>query len=230
MASVRLGKDSRAKIAEKAKAAFDTANQRPDLPAQIKETIWQAIENHPAQRAIKEFVSTFGVEAKRIYDQSFDERSIVGCVWVSDRRQKNDWHISFESIDFKLATPRKLYGSYSYSRDEMWRFTIDELHFSSEQERFLVLTELEKCKEERKTFHDQKVNYSLQIGRLLDSCNTLKQLLDAQPSMKEFVEPAMLQELHKKVTRESQARERREIANIDTDLLNKVVLTSKLVS
>ena len=230
MASVRLGKDSRANIAKKAKVAFETANQRPDLPAQIKETIWQAIENHPAQRAIKEFVSTFGAKAGRIYDQSFDERSIVGCVWVSDQRQKNDWHISFESVDFKLATPRKLYGSYSYSRDEMWRFTIDELHFASEQEMFLVLTQLEKCKEERKTFHDQKVNYNLQIERLLDSCNTLKQLLDAQPSMKEFVEPAMLQELHKKVTRESQARERREIANIDTDLLNKVVLTSKLVS
>ena len=94
MASVRLGKDSRANIAKKAKTAFETANQRPDLPAQTKEIIWQAIESHPAQRAIKEFVSTYGVAAKRIYDQSFDERSIVGCVWVSDRRQKNDWHIS----------------------------------------------------------------------------------------------------------------------------------------
>ena len=48
--------------------------------------------------------------------------------------------------------------------------------------------------------------------------------------MKEFVPQEMLQELHKKVTRESQARERREIANVDSDLLNKVVLTSKLVS
>ena len=78
--------------------------------------------------------------------------------------------------------------------------------------------------------NDQKTEYDNQIDRLVESCNTLKQLLDAQPSMKEFVPQEMLQELHKKVTRESQARERREIANVDSDLLNKVVLTSKLVS
>ncbi|WP_291812944.1 Nmad5 family putative nucleotide modification protein [Limnobacter sp.] len=230
MASVRLGKESRSIISRQAKKAFTVANQRPDLDHEIKEMIWQGIEEHPVHRAMVEFTTRYGSKAQQMYAQKLETQSIEGCVWVPDQKEKNEWYIKNSFVDFKLATTRKLYTSYSFARDNMFRFTIDDLALPNEADKFTVLTALETCRAERKQMDDQQAEYNNQIDRLVDSCNTLKQLLDAQPSMKEFVPQEMLQELHKKVTRESQARERREIANVDSDLLNKVVLTSKLVS
>ena len=107
---------------------------------------------------------------------------------------------------------------------------LDNLHLT-EVQRQVVRDKIRAVaqKAQRKPRPTQNLRAS-NHGALLESCNTLKQLLDAQPSMKEFVPDEMLRELHKKVTRESQARERREIAQVDGDLINRVVLTSKLVA
>ena len=182
MASVRLGKESRAIISKQAKKAFTVANQRPDLDHEIKEMIWQGIEEHPVHRAMVEFTTRYGSKAQQMYAQQLETQSIEGCVWVPDQKEKNEWYIKSSFVDFKLATTRKIFCSYSFARDNMFRFTIDDLALPNEADKFTVLTALETCRAERKQMNDQKTEYDNQIDRLVESCNTLKQLLDAQPS------------------------------------------------
>jgi hypothetical protein len=93
-----------------------------------------------------------------------------------------------------------------------------------------IKDKIKAVSEKRVQAATDKQHYLRQIKALLESCNTLKQLLDTQPSMREFVDDELVRDMHKKVTRESQARERREIAQVDSDLINQVVLTSKLVA
>ena len=96
-----------------------------------------------------------------------DTQSIEGCVWVPDQKEKNEWYIKSSFVDFKLATTRKLYTSYSFARDNMFRFTIDDLALPNEADKFTVLTALETCRAERKQMDDQKTEYDNQIDQMI---------------------------------------------------------------
>jgi len=217
MASVRLGRDTRRQIHRTALKAYDTAVVEPVLDNETIESVWQGIVEHPSHIALSDFVTTHGALYKDLADADFQpRRSDKVVVHFGDR----------QSEEFELPTERNswLRRGYNSHQVKLW-----DLHLP-EAERMRVKDKLTDLAERREKARNDRRNYDRQIDSLLDSCNTLKQLLDAQPSMKEFVPDEMLRELHKKVTRESQARERREIAQVDGDLINRVVLTSKLVA
>lgn len=217
MASVRLGRDTRRQIKRAALKAYEVAVQEPKLDNETKELVWKGIVEHPAHIAFTNFSTAYGDSFEKLTGRNHKlHKSDQVCLKYGDR----------QSEAFKLSTERSSWVSHSYYQHEV---RLKNLHLS-EEERLHVQDKIVDLAERREAARLQERNYERQITDLLDSCNTLKQLLDSQPSMKEFVPDHMMQDMHKKVTRESQARERREIANVDGDLINRVVLTSKLVA
>lgn len=216
MASVRLGRETRDNIESRALKAYDVAVVEPTLDNETVETVWRGIVEHPAHVAFTNFVDTHGQAFNDLANNSFTQRK-------SDRITVR--YGERLSEDFKLPTERKSWINRYYVHD----CELKDLHLT-EIERLAVTDKITDLAERREQARNNRSNYANQISALLESCNTLKQLLDTQPSMKEFVPDHLLQDLHKKVTRESQARERREIAQVDGDLINRVVLTSKLVA
>ena len=222
MASVRLGRDTRRLIERAAIKAYDTAVVEPKLDNDTIETVWRGIVEHPSHIAFSDFLTAHETAFGHLTDFAFTMRNSnrVTLRYGPLRGQ------GAESEEFELPTERESCIARGYYQHDVH---VQFLHLT-EVERLAVtdkITDLAQCRKQART--DRK-NYEQQISALLESCNTLKQLLDTQPSMKEFVPDEMLRELHKKVTRESQARERREIAQVDGDLINRVVLTSKLVA
>lgn len=217
MASVRLGRDTRNQIRRAALKAYEVAVQEPKLDNETMELVWKGIVEHPAHIAFTNFNTAHGDGFEKLTGRTHKQNKTDQVALRWGERQIEQ---------FNLPTERSSYISHSYYQHEV---QLKNLHLS-EEERLHVQDKITDLAERREAARTQERNYDRQITDLLDSCNTLKQLLDAQPSMKEFVPDHMLQELHKKVTRESQARERREIANVDGDLINRVVLTSKLVA
>ena len=219
MASVRLGRETRETIVNAAAKAFEVANPEPDLANDIKDDICTALQDHPAQVAARQFEEEHGTSAKEIFSIDLGKMSFDTLVYDDGNATSR----------FKLATKRSIYGTCAYSW-QGWHFGKDTLNKVEPTKRFEILSAIEQVRRERADLEDQRRSYNRAVTALVESCNTLKQLLDAQPSMKEFVPDEMLREMHKRVTRESQARERREIAEVDSDMLNRVVLTSKLVA
>lgn len=217
MASVRLGRDTRRQIELAAVKAYDTAVVEPKLDNETIETVWRGIVEHPSHIAFSNFVTAHRTEFNDLCETNFIPRK-------SDKVTLRWGEGQFE--DFDLPTERESWLRRGYYNHEVF---IKNLHLS-EVDRLVITDKITDLAERRKQARDNRRNYENQITALLESCNTLKQLLDTQPSMKEFVPDEMVRELHKKVTRESQARERREIAQVDGDLINRVVLTSKLVA
>ena len=217
MASVRLGRDTRRQIERAAVKAYDTAVVEPKLDNETIETVWRGIVEHPSHIAFSNFVAAHRAEFNDLCETNFTPRKSDKVTLRWGERQ---------SEEFDLPTERESWLRRGYYNHEVF---IKDLHLS-ELDRLVVTDKITDLAERRKQARDNRHNYEKQINALLESCNTLKQLLDTQPSMKEFVPDEMLRELHKKVTRESQARERREIAQVDGDLINRVVLTSKLVA
>lgn len=217
MASVRLGRDTRRQIERAAVKAYDTAVVEPKLDNDTIETVWRGIVEHPSHIAFSDFVNAHRAAFSELCETNFTPRK-------SDTVTIRYGERLFE--DFDLPTERESWLRRGYHNHEV---DLNDLHLS-EVQRLVVKDKIMDLAERRKQARTDRHNYERQVNALLESCNTLKQLLDAQPSMKEFVPDEMLRDLHKKVTRESQARERREIAQVDGDLINRVVLTSKLVA
>ena len=217
MASVRLGRATRQQIRKAALKAYDIAVVEPKVDNEVIETIWRGIVEHPAHIAFQTFVDTHG--------ENFGELTERGTRPTLSSYIELKYGANQDEL-FELPTERKSWLTRSYNRHSV---NLDNLHLT-EVQRQVVRDKIRAMAQKRSENRDQRRSYERQITALLESCNTLKQLLDAQPSMKEFVPDEMLRELHKKVTRESQARERREIAQVDGDLINRVVLTSKLVA
>ena len=219
MASVRLGRDLRAKIFRAAALAYDATTTEENLDNETLEQIWRGITDHPVHKALNKLVSEHSRQLSELCHISI-------APMRSDRLYVSGYAGKNERQYFFLPTVRESWVDHGYGCHQV---DLNTLHLSTVQ-RLVITDKIKAVAEKRKQAEIDDANYRKQIRSLLDSCNTLKQLLDAQPSMKEFVDDDLLRDMHKKVTRESQARERLEIAQVDSDLINRVVLTSKLVA
>ena len=219
MASIRLGKDLRSTIYKNAENAYDATATEATLDNDTLEQIWRGVIDHPTHQAFNKYVTDNKEAIKRFLNQDIREcKSNRLCIrgYAGER--------DYIYVDLPTVRTSYIVGGYNCHNVDL-----STLHISSVQ--YLAIKDKVKAvvgKREQASLDRQ--NYTRQIRALLESCNTLKQLLDAQPSMKEFVDDNLLRDMHKKVTRESQARERREVAQVDGDLINRVVLTSKLVA
>lgn len=222
MASVRLGRDTRRQIERRAIKAYDTAVVEPKLDNETIETVWRGIVEHPSHIAFSDFLTAHETAFGDLTAFSFTMRN-SNKVYLRYGALRGS---GAESEELELPTERKSWVSRGYYQHDVHV----EYLAVTEVERLNVTEKITDLAQRRKQARTDRQNYERQVNALLESCNTLKQLLDTQPSMKEFVPDEMLRELHKKVTRESQARERRQIAQVDGDLINRVVLTSKLVA
>ena len=216
MASVRLSQELRTNIQRASKAAYNKATPVPTMDAATIETIWRGIVEHPTHIALTNFVAEHGRSMDMNFGFGIGPRT--DDIMVVNHASRN--------IRLKLPTSRKSWIHKGYSSHNT---SLEQLHLTA-AEKLDVADKLEKLVNDQDKAAEDETNYNRQIKDLLESCNTLKQLLDTQPSMKEFVPEHLIRDMHKKVTRESQARERREIAKVDGDLINRVVLTSKLVA
>lgn len=217
MASVRLSHDLRSKIQRAAKTAYNKATVEPSMDTATIELIWRGIVEHPTHIALTNFVAEHAESIMDLYERTFGQRTTDRLCLFDGQGGRTD---------IKLPTVRKSWITRGYNEHAVF---LRNLHLT-EEEKLNISDKLTKLNNDRETAHENQKNYNKQISNLLESCNTLKQLLDTQPSMKEFVPEDLIREMHRKVTRESQARERREIAQVDSALINRVVLTSKLVA
>jgi len=72
-------------------------------------------------------------------------------------------------------------------------------------------------------------NYNSSIRELLESCTTLKQLLEIWPAAESLVPNDRLQKMHTKITRVERAKQIKEEVNFDPTIANQTVLTAKLM-
>jgi len=221
MASVRLGKDLRYKIFKAAQKAYHATTTEENLDNETLEEIWRGVIDHPTHQAF-----SYLIAEHCICLEDFLHRGSLTHLFKGDKIRITGYAGENDHIYLDLPTTRESYIDGGYNCHNL---DLNTLHLSTVQ-RLTIADKVKAVAEKRKQAETDEQNYRTQIRNLLDSCNTLKQLLEAQPSMKEFVDDDLLREMHKKVTRASQARERREIAKVDGDLINRVVLTSKLVA
>jgi hypothetical protein len=221
MASVRLGKDLRKTIFRAAEKAYDSTATEATVDNDILEQIWKGIVDHPTHQAYSKYVADHKRSTENFLHQHIKKTESNRLCVSGYGGEKEDHRIYLD-----LPTTRTSYIDYGYNAHHV---ELSDLHLSSVQ--YLAIKDkIKAVSEKRVQAATDKQHYLRQIKALLESCNTLKQLLDTQPSMREFVDDELVRDMHKKVTRESQARERREIAQVDSDLINQVVLTSKLVA
>ena len=231
MASVRLSNDLRGTILRNAIQAFDVSTPQPQYKTADVDFIIDLLVNSKTQETLARIAADFAqiphYKPEWGYNQSHKPSfgftapygtKITGINIVFD--PENSSSNGRSHIEFNR--PVELYAAER--TPEVPIVTIED-PAARQKVRDIVF----KHKERTKEYKDKRLDYSATIERLLYTCSTLKQFLDAWPAGESFVPQGKMNELHTKVTRIQKARQIKEDINFDDTAVNQVVLTSKLM-
>lgn len=233
MASVRLSRDLRSTIRRNAMQAFDVSTPEPQFATDDINFLVDSVLQSDSQ-------ATLGAIA-----QSYDTVPKMRSSWSNHLPRQLKPAFGFEPpsetrvnrITFILE-PRNEANGHRTTVDLNRSVHMYSAHNTAEvpiavfrdpAERARVVKILDTYEKRYQDYKDSRSNYHATIDRLLDECTTLKQFLQAWPAGKSFVPQDKINELHTKVTRIQKARQIKEDINFDDTVVNKVVLTAKLM-
>jgi hypothetical protein len=231
MASVRLSRDLRSTIKRNAMQAFDVSTPEPQFATNDINFMVDAVLQSDAQATISVIAQTYeklpkcrtswGYNRELRPAFGFDspfETKVSKITFVLDPRNEAKGHRT--TVDLNRSVQM-------YSASNTAEVPIDVIQDPAERARIVEI--LDTYEKRHQDYRDSRANYNVTIDRLLDECTTLKQFLQAWPAGESFVPQDKINELHTKVTRIQKARQIKEDINFDDTVVNKVVLTAKLM-
>jgi len=227
MASVRLTRELRDKIHQKAMNAFTVANPEPMPSAEFITLLTQAIPRMPSQIGLRKMkkiyedeidgAKSFGCTSAKIINKTIDTISIE---WSDDAFSRD------KSIRFEPSVPINVLRNDTNSYYMSFMSYIEDYAQEDRTQLQEYATDLFNRRNENKEAEHQ---YRHKVRDLLERCNTLKQLLEVWPAAENLVPSEYVCKLHEKVTRKQRAQSVKEEINFNPDDVNHVVLTAKLL-
>lgn len=239
MATVRLTQEIRRAIARKAEQAFSLATPDVCLSKENTVRLVNAVQASPvtqqveALKAVTDKVRNSATkEAMRSWF-GLDELKVKAStcssidVWhlYSDPNNPDHKAEPKRACDIQLdpAVPFLVVrGRYMGYDDEV------STAFFSDAERQFFDTELSRIRAENEIILQKGREYRAQINKLLEGCNTYKQLVAAWPQVTAFTEQHVLDMHNAAPEKRNRGKVVREELSIDVDALNGIAVKAKL--
>lgn len=227
MASVRLTRDLRQQISQKAMNAFQISNPEPMPSTEFVQYLVEAIPRMPSQIGLRKMHDIYESEVKD--SSSFDSKNAaiisktverLTIEWVDDAFDRRKY------VAFDPSIPINVYRTDSHSYYMSFKATIEDF---ATQDKTKVQEYATDLAERRKKNTEAESDYRHKVSDLLDRCNTLKQLLEVWPAAENLIPQGYIVKMHEKVTRRQRAQQVKEDIDFNADEINQVVLTAKLM-
>jgi len=239
MATVRLTQEIRSAIVCKAEKAFELATPNPRLSKENTVRLVNAVKAAP----MTQHVSELKVLTEKFANVA-EEKSMREWFGFGDLRVKE---ATFSSIDVMflysdpnnpdhIAEPKRAFGvqldpavpfltvrgRYGAADNE-----VSTVFFSDDERQFFD-TELSRIRAENETILKKAREYRAQIAKLVEGCNTYKQLVAAWPQVTAFTEQRVLDRHNAAPEKRSRGAVVREELSIDVAALNGIAVKAKL--
>lgn len=224
MASIRMTRDLRANINNRAMQAFDIARPEPTASTWLTDRMRDAIINSEPYKFLQESWETKGRQKFSSFGgppQKLNRQEAATVIVISANGfNKNDSgsKLTFEFVPKIYVYCERLWGDVEVHFEELPANSIQDLRTP--------------CYELHQQVLEHRTNrfaYEKKISDLLDHCSSVKQLLLAWPAGESFVPHESMTRMYTKINRKQRAQEIKEEINFDDTLVNEIVLTAKLV-
>ena len=229
MATVRMSQQLARELVKKACAAYKLSNPAPADNPILKNRVRDSINRMPVLVAAREFAKQPEValsiqRADAVYRGS---SSSLASQFISLVKEDEVTEIVVHGcgehgFKVELDTPIKV----PYKDWTRWNVNIEDFADEDKHElRAMIMT----AESNETAWTDEYQKFEKSIELLVDSVNTVKQLLDVWPAAEKLLDSDIVQKLHKKVTRKVDARAVLDKSQFDPDAANQVMLTASLL-
>ncbi|WP_291812729.1 Nmad5 family putative nucleotide modification protein [Limnobacter sp.] len=230
MATVRMTQQMADKIEKAAMEKWETANQSPEKNPEFTTAVRSAVNRMPLIAKMIEISNDPVIQENIAFHtrlsnavKPFDARTEVSGVLLEDiPNTKSADHGTF-TIKVEFDTP------ISVPCVDQWMTFDVSLNQLNSEDRNTITTLANEANQKQDDYAKARSDFRMSIKQVIDSCNTVKQLLDVWPAAENLLDAEVIQRLHTKVTRKIDAEAVRERANFDPDAANQVILTSSLL-
>lgn len=230
MATVRMTQQMAHKIEKAAMEKWETANQAPEKNPAFTTAVRSAVNRMPLIAKMIEISNDPLIQEQMAYKtrlsniiRPFDERTEVPAVYLENipdtvKPERETFNIKVE-FDTPISVP---------CVDQWMTFDV-HINQLTPEDRITVTRLANEANQKQDEYANSYSDFRMSIKQVIDSCNTVKQLLDVWPAAENLLDADVIQRLHTKVTRKIDAEAVRERANFDPDAANQVILTSSLL-
>lgn len=227
MATVRMTQQMASSISRKAMEKWETANPSPSALPEFKQFVRGAVQRMPILAFVKEFSDKPEVQAAAKHNTNLTNY-ISGLIEETEHSKVYIEHIPAASdgtfnLPVEFDTPVRLPGQNSYRTPDI------EIDMFAADDKDEIIRRANVARAQEDQWAQQRRTFQTSIDQIIDSCNTVKQLLDVWPAAEKLLDADVIQRLHTKVTRKIDADAVRQRANFDPDQANQVLLTSSLL-
>lgn len=231
MASVRMTNELRTDIGKAAERAYELANPEPKPNNAYTAAVKQATLNSPEQKFLERMYTEGRAQNLHLRKGKniLPEKSKEDVTAIDLRLKRNQInHRDYIETTVKFDVPLSEYWvvEQAYSRWGNPSVYVNDLATEDQHNISEMFQAFEITKDEWNT---ASRNYNSSIRELLESCTTLKQLLEIWPAAESLVPNDKLQKMHTKITRVERAKQIKEEVNFDPTIANQTVLTAKLM-
>ena len=230
MASVRMTNELRYKVRIAAREAYEMAHPEPQPSSDFLEALRHAIYDSPIQTYYREMTSRAKIMG---IDKTYKNasRRILPCErrdLITKIELRKAVGTTYNEIILSLDMPLNNYLVNPELKRDWGRevIYIDDLR---EAEKTEILEKFNQLRASVSDHHEKEGAYNDQIDKLLNSCTTLKQLLEIWPAAESLVPSDKIQKMHVKVTRKQKAQQIAEEISFDPSVANQTVLTAKML-
>lgn len=234
MASVRMTHELRDQIFRNATDAYELSNPEPKPSTAFVKQTREACITETGQTFLKQQYK-LGIEAglQNRKGKGLLPRKVKDPVTAVDLRFQNKDpsapHMrDYEEVNVQFDTPLKDWWQDidQYNRWGIPNVYVEDCHPDHKE---ALKETMDAFITERQDYREAYHTYKSSIRELLESCTTLKQLLEIWPAAESLVPSEKLAAMHVKVTRKQRAEKVKEEINFDPTLANQTVLTAKLL-
>lgn len=256
MASVRMTEALRSKIESSALKAFDLANPNITTPTTTADAVKKAVENMPQQQYAKRIHKLYKeefahLEGKFIVSDEVRRASVIRGNYETLLLESYNkpYFGELSSVVFHWPSPdtpssRRPHGrsvtitfntpiEIAVASAKAWSFYGGQLDMAIEQLRVEDQTKIKESitalYDQRRAQKDKRTEYGRQIHNLVQTVNTVKQLLEAWPAAESLLPPETTRKMHMQVTRAQKAKQIKEEIKFDSAIANQTILTARIL-
>lgn len=232
MASVRMTQEMRSNIRRAAENAYELSNPEPKPNNAYVAAVKKAVLNSPEQKFLKRMASEGRSEnlhlrkGKSLLPEKNKEDVTAVDLRLASRDAAGNRDYKETVVQFDVPLSEWWVVEQTYNRWGNPSVYVNDLATEDQHEISEMFEAFQTSKNEWNT---ARHGYNQSITQLLESCTTLKQLLEIWPAAESLVESDKLAQMHVKITRKERAQQIKEEICFDPTVANQAVLTAKLL-
>jgi hypothetical protein len=224
-------------IRRKAEEAYSLANPRPKPSNKYVTTVLDAVLHSPEQtflRDMNKLGEERAVDRETRYGQNILPHKPKEVVTSIELRTKTLTGVigahrpDYKSTHIHFDTPIAAYLVVDGDRHR-WGDPVVWIEDLRPEDKTQIIEYFEAHLKSAEEHNDGQRHYERSIYELVESCTTLKQLLEVWPAAESLVPADKIQKMHTKVTRIERAKQIKEEISFDPTVANQAVLTAKML-